>query len=108
VLYRDLRHLVADLRGMGEGNALANRHRAPLPRAVLQRAETIYRSQWGDAEGRLPATVETVFLTGWAPADTQPRPLRPGSATTRLAEALGTAEVPLEPAPPRRVTGAGD
>lgn len=92
ILYRDLRHLAADLRAMGEGNALAARHRAPLPRAVVRRAEAVYRARWGDAEGRLPATVETVFLTGWAPAEGQPRPLRPGSATARLAEALGTAE----------------
>ena len=99
ILYRDLRHLASDLRAMGEGNALANRHRAPLPRAVLARAEAIYRDRWGDAEGRLPATVETLFLTGWAPAESQQKPLRPGSATARLADALGTREHPLEPAP---------
>jgi SAM-dependent methyltransferase len=102
VLYRDLRHLAADLRAMGEGNALAGRHKAPLPRAVLARAEAVYRERWGDAEGRLPATVETVFLTGWAPADSQPKPLRPGSAAARLAEALGTTEHPLDPLPPPR------
>ena len=99
VLYRDLRHLVSDLRAMGEGNALANRHPAPLPRRVVARAEAIYRDRWADASGRLPATVETLFLTGWAPAESQPKPLRPGAASTRLAEALGTAEIPLEPTP---------
>ncbi len=99
ILYRDLRQLVGDLRAMGEGNALASRHRAPLPRAVLARAEAIYRARWADSEGRLPATAETLYLTGWAPAESQPKPLRPGSAATRLAEALGTREHPLEPAP---------
>ncbi len=107
VLYRDLRHLAADLRAMGEGNALASRHPAPLSRAVVARAEAIYRARWGDDEGRLQATVETLYLTGWAPAASQPKPLRPGSATARLAEALGTAEIPLEPAP-RPVGGAED
>jgi SAM-dependent methyltransferase len=99
ILYRDLRHLASDLRAMGEGNALAGRHRAPLPRAVLDRAEAIYRARWGDTEGRLPVTVETLFLTGWAPADSQQRPLRPGSAAARLAEALGTTEHGIESAP---------
>jgi hypothetical protein len=99
VLYRDLRHLVADLRAMGEGNALAARHPAPLPRAILRRAEAIYRDGWGDADGRLPATVETLYLTGWAPDASQPQPLRPGSAQARLAEALGTDEIPLDSAP---------
>lgn len=97
VLYRDLRHLVSDLRAMGESNALAQRQRAPIPRALLARAEALYRDSFADAQGRLPATVETLFLTGWAPADTQQQPLRPGSATARLADALGAKETPLGP-----------
>lgn len=99
ILYRDLRHLAADLRAMGEGNALAARRRAPLSRALLARAEALYRQGFATPEGRLPATAEILFLTGWAPAESQPKPLRPGSATARLAEALGTTETPLEPAP---------
>lgn len=99
VLYRDLRHLVADLRAMGESNALAQRHRRAMPRALLDRAESLYRLGFAPDGGRLPATVETLYLTGWAPAENQPQPLRPGSATTRLAQALGTTETPLEPAP---------
>lgn len=97
VLYRDLRHLVSDLRAMGESNALAQRRRAPMPRALLARTEAIYRDSFADAQGRLPATVETLFLTGWAPAENQQKPLRPGSAAARLAEALNTTETPLDP-----------
>lgn len=99
VLYRDLLHLVRDLRAMGEVNALAGRHRAPLKRAVLARAAQLYAESFADPEGRLQATVETLFLTGWAPAEGQQKPLRPGSATQRLAAALGTTETGLEPAP---------
>jgi len=97
LLYRDLRHLISDLRAMGESNALAQRRRAPMPRALLAGAEKVYRDNFADAEGRLPATVETLFLTGWAPAENQQRPLRPGSAATRLSDALGTTETPLGP-----------
>lgn len=99
VLYRDLLHLVRDLRAMGEVNALAARHRAPLRRAVLARAAQLYAESFADPEGRLQATVETLFLTGWAPAEGQQKPLRPGSAAQRLAAALGTTETGLEPAP---------
>lgn len=99
VLYRDLLHLVRDLRAMGEVNALDARHRAPLRRAVLARAARLYAESFADAEARLQATVETLFLTGWAPAEGQQKPLRPGSAAQRLAAALGTTETGLEPAP---------
>lgn len=99
VLYRDLPHLVRDLRAMGEGNALAARHRAPMPRAMLARAAQLYAQTFADDAGRLPATAEVLFLTGWAPAEGQQKPLRPGSAAARLAAALGTTETPLEPAP---------
>ena len=96
VVYRDFLHLVRDLRAMGESNALAARHRAPLRRDVLLRAAELYAREYADAQGRLPVTVETLTLTGWAPADSQPKPLRPGSAAFRLAEALGTSETSLE------------
>jgi len=99
VLYRDLLHLVRDLRAMGEVNALAGRHKAPLRRAVLARAAQLYAESFADPKGRLQATVETLFLTGWAPAEGQQKPLRPGSAAQRLAAALGTTETGLEPAP---------
>ena len=92
VTYRDLRHLVQDLRGMGEGNALLSRDRRPLSRAMLTHAEELYRAHFPGPNGGLAATFEMVFLTGWAPDDSQQKPLRPGSAAQRLADALGTEE----------------
>lgn len=96
VRYRDAFHLMRDLRAMGEGNALAQRLRRPTRRAVFDRAAELYQQQFGGADGRIPATFEMVVLTGWAPHDSQPKPLRPGSATTRLADAL---RIPPEPGP---------
>ena len=81
-----------DLRAMGEANALAARRRAPTPRAVFAAAATRYESLFGDDDGRIPATFQVLYLTGWAPSESQQRPLRPGSAAARLAEALGTEE----------------
>lgn len=95
VLYRDALHLMHDLRAMGEGNALAARLRRPTRRAVLARAAAIYAERFATAEGRLPATFETICLTGWAPDASQQKPLRPGSAAARLADALNAAETPL-------------
>lgn len=95
VLYRDSLHLMHDLRAMGEANALAARSREPSSRALFAEAERIYRAGFATVEGRIPATFETIYLTGWAPADGQQKPLRPGSAQARLAAALGTEERPL-------------
>ncbi|MGY6537058.1 MAG: SAM-dependent methyltransferase [Pararhodobacter sp.] len=106
--YRDLNRLVADLRGMGETNALAGRRRAMMPRALWQRAALLYRQTHATSDGYLIATSETLFLTGWAPADSQPKPLRPGSATARLADALGTDETPLGPVVPSSAPGRSD
>ena len=89
-------HLVRDLRAMAEGNALGQRLRHPTRKAVLTEAFRLYSSRFAGPDGRLPATFEIVTLTGWAPADTQPQPLRPGSAKARLADALGTTETPLD------------
>ena len=88
-------HLMREVRRMGEGNALHSRQRKPMRRAVLERAIELYAENFGDADGRVSATFELIVLTGWAPADTQPKPLRPGSASARLADALGTDENPL-------------
>ena len=92
VSYPDMLALMRDLRGMGETNALAARRRANglggLRRATLARAGALYAERFGDADGRIRATFEILFLCGWAPAPSQPQPLPRGSATARLADAL--------------------
>ena len=97
VTYAGATHLMADLRAMGEGNALTQRLRRPTRRAVFARAAEIYAQSYPAGEGRIRATFEMIFLTGWAPDDSQPKPLRPGSASRRLADALGAVETPLPP-----------
>ena len=94
VTYRDPLALMLDLRAMGASNALTDRRRRPLRRATLARAVEVYRERFGQADGRVPATFEIVTLTGWAPHPSQPKPLRPGSAITRLADALGSPQRP--------------
>ena len=91
VLYRDFSTLVNDLRLLGETNALAQRSRM-LSRATLRAALAHYGATNAEPDGRLRATFDIVYLTGWAPHESQQQPLRPGSAKARLAEALGTAE----------------
>jgi NADH dehydrogenase [ubiquinone] 1 alpha subcomplex assembly factor 5 len=88
VSYPDMLALLRDLRGMGEQNALAARRRGPLRRATLAHAAALYVERFGDGSGRIPATFDVLFLCGWAPAPSQPRPLPRGSARTRLADAL--------------------
>jgi SAM-dependent methyltransferase len=85
--------LMGDLRRMGATNALAERRRTVLRRQTLRRLVEIYAERFADADGRLRATFEIIWLSGWAPHESQPQPLRPGSARTRLADALGTREV---------------
>ena len=92
VTWADALALMRDLRAMGEANALAARRRAPTPRAVFAAAAARYRALFGDAGGRVPATFQVLYLTGWAPAASQQRPLRPGSAAARLADALDAEE----------------
>ncbi len=86
--------LIADLKAMGETNALADRARQPLSRKVLARACEIYAERFSQADGRVVATFDIVTMTGWAPHPDQQQPLRPGSAKMRLADALGTTERP--------------
>jgi hypothetical protein len=62
----------------------------------LLRAAELYAERHGDADGRIKATFRILFLAGWAPHESQQKPLRPGSAKARLAEALGTQERPLK------------
>lgn len=94
VRYRSIWKLFEDLRGMGETNAMLERRRTPLRRSTLLRAADIYQREFGLEDGRLSATFEIVTLTGWAPHESQQKPLVPGSAKTRLADALGTTERP--------------
>jgi SAM-dependent methyltransferase len=94
VRYPSLDRLVRDLRGMGETNALTNRHRKPASRQLFKEAEAIYRENFADAEGYLVATFELVYLTGWAPHESQQQPMKPGSARARLADALAVDERP--------------
>lgn len=84
--------LLHDLRAMGAANALVQRRRQPLRRATLMRAMEVYASRFADADGRLRATFDIVFVSGWAPHPSQQQPLRPGSAKARLADALGATE----------------
>lgn len=88
--YRDLIHLGRDLRAMGEGNAMAARLRRPTRRAVFARAAEIMARHYPDRDdpSRIATSFDLVFLTGWAPSDTQQKPLRPGSARHSLADAL--------------------
>jgi hypothetical protein len=101
VTYPDMLALLRDLRQMGETNALWERRRTTLRRATLARAAAIYAERFGRADGRIPATFEILYLTGWAPDASQPQPLKPGSAAHRLAAALGTTEISAgDPAAP--------
>jgi SAM-dependent methyltransferase len=88
--------LLADLRAMGETNVLIERPRRPLTRAILARMSEIYAERFALPDGRVPATFDIVTLTGWAPHEGQQKPLRPGSAKVRLADALGVSEGKLE------------
>ena len=94
VRYGSVFGLMADLRAMGLTNALAQRRRTPLRRATLLRMAEIYAQRFADPDGRLRATFEIVWLSGWAPDASQQKPLKPGSAKMRLADALGTKEIP--------------
>jgi SAM-dependent methyltransferase len=85
--------LMHDLRRMGATNALVDRRRAPLKRTTLMRMAEIYAGRFSDNDGRIRATFEVLWLSGWAPHPGQQQPLRPGSAKTRLADALGTREI---------------
>jgi SAM-dependent methyltransferase len=93
VRYDNAFGLMHDLRRMGATNALVARRRTPLKRATLLRMAEIYRDRFADDDGRVRATFEIVWLSGWAPDPGQQQPLKPGSAKARLADALGTREI---------------
>mgnify|MGYP001599989180 FL=1 len=94
VLYREFGSLTRDLRVHGETNALRERNRNPLSRATLAAMLAHYSAHHAEPDGRLRATFDIVYLTGWAPHESQPQPLKPGSARSRLADALGAVEQP--------------
>ncbi|MEO0466282.1 MAG: methyltransferase domain-containing protein [Pseudomonadota bacterium] len=91
VRYDHPMRLMADLKGMGESAAFASVS-SPLRRDVLMRMAELYLQRFSDPDGRIRASFEVVWLSGWAPAPGQPRPKRPGSARASLAEALGSVE----------------
>lgn len=97
ITYENLFRLLAELRGVGAGNALMARHKTNPGRAFFNRAAQIYAANFSEksGSGRIEASVEIIYLIGWAPHASQPQPLRPGSAKTRLADALGTKETKL-------------
>lgn len=91
VRYADPLALMRDLRAMGATNVLIERRRRAVRRATMLRMIEIYRERFGDRDGRVRATFEIVWLSGWAPHDSQQKPLAPGSAKMRLADALAPA-----------------
>jgi SAM-dependent methyltransferase len=93
VRYSSALRLLHDLRSMGAANALAERRRVPLRRATLMRAMDVYAERFADPDGKLRASFDIVWLSGWSPHESQQQPLRPGSAKQRLADALGATEV---------------
>ena len=101
VLYDTPLHLMRDLRAMGETNVLTAQDRHFLRRDVLARMMEVYTQTYQGENGRIRATFDLVYLTGWAPDPGQQQPLRPGSAQMRLADALGTTETPAGDRPRR-------
>jgi SAM-dependent methyltransferase len=91
VRYNSPLKLLDDLRGMGEQAAFARREgqeRRPLSRRLLMRMEEAYRDLYSDPDGKVRATFEVIWLSGWAPAASQPKPLKPGSGKHSLAAAV--------------------
>lgn len=80
--------LMADLRRMGATNILVERRRTPTRRATLLRMAEVYAQRFADADGRIRATFDVIWLSGWAPHESQPKPLRPGSAKASLEAAV--------------------
>ena len=94
VRYGDVFALMRDLRAMGATNPLADRIRRPLKRATLLRMAQVYHERFADPDGRIRATFQLITLSGWAPHESQQKPLKPGSAKARLADALKAVEQP--------------
>lgn len=96
VTYASPLALMLELRAMGAGNVLAERRKRPMRRGTLTRAVEIYAERFAAAGGRVTATFEIIHLAGWAPHESQQKPLKPGSAQARLADALGVNEHKLK------------
>jgi SAM-dependent methyltransferase len=94
VTYPNALALMQELRGMGESNAVLDRRRGVTRSATLLRAAELYSEKFAQADGRLPATFQVIYLTAWSPDAAQQKPLQPGSARARLADALDTEERP--------------
>ncbi len=88
VRYDSMFHLMRDLRAMGMTNMLEARSRRPVGRRLFLRAAEIYAERFADPDGRLRATFDIIYFSGWRPHDSQQKPLKPGSAKMSLAEAL--------------------
>lgn len=93
VTYQNMFKLMADLRGMGENNILHARDRRNPGKAFFMRAAELYQERYAEDDGRICATFEMIFLLGWSPHESQQKPLKPGSAQNRLADALDTEEI---------------
>lgn len=102
VTYSDMFKLMADLRAMGETNTVLERRKVPTRRDVFLRAAQLYAERFSDPRGRIVASFQIVTMTAWAPHASQQKPLRPGSATARLADALQAKEVSLDDPVPRK------
>jgi SAM-dependent methyltransferase len=88
VRYDNAFALMHDLRRMAATNILVERRRMPTRRATMLRTAEIYRERFADPDGRIRATFDIIWLSGWAPHESQPKPLKPGSAKISLAEAV--------------------
>jgi len=88
VTYENPLALMRELKAMGASNMLTDRRRTPVTRALLMRAAQVYQERFANPDGRIRATFEIITLTAWVPHESQPKPLKPGSATHRLADAL--------------------
>ena len=89
VSYEHPLKLMHDLRGMAESNAVLTRPKAFTSKAVMLRAAEIYSENYGADDGRVPATFQVIYMTGWRSHESQQKPMKPGSAKMRLADALG-------------------
>jgi SAM-dependent methyltransferase len=100
VMYSSPLKLLADLRGMGETNAVLERRKGFSRRRTLMEALALYQERFGDSDGRVPATFNIITMTAWAPDASQPQPAAPGSGMVSLAQALG--DFAAQSSPPKK------